>query len=52
MALAEQNKFEQSFDAFGRAANFDDTKRRAKQWLRYSDGLFKQQQWRQSFGRE
>ena len=26
MALAEQNKFEQSFDAFGRAANFDDTK--------------------------
>ena len=52
MALAEQNKFEQSFDAFGRAANFADTKRRAKQWLRYSDGLFKQQQWRQSFGRE
>ena len=52
MALAEQNKFKQSFDAFGRAANFDDTKRRAKQWLRYSDGLFKQQQWRQSFGRE
>ena len=52
MALAEQNKFEQSFDAFGRAANFDDTKRRAKQWLRYSDGLFKQQQWCQSFGRE
>ena len=51
MALAEQNKFEQSFDAFGRAANFADTKRRAKQWLRYSDGLFKQQQWRQSFGR-
>ncbi len=52
MALVEQDKFEQSFDAFDRAANFNESRRRARQWLRYSDGLFKQQQWRQTFGRE
>lgn len=50
IALAEQEKFKESFSALRKARSFDNTRRQAARWLGYAEDMRKQYEWQRSYG--
>ncbi len=50
IALAEQEKFKDSFAALRKARSFENTRRQAARWLGYAEDMRKQAEWQRNFG--